>query len=171
MTFNFSKTKFKKNQLCNRQLKWSLSIAFDLCSSLSFSKYMWTTHSKKHLFPDDKKRINSRCHYVWIVQISIFLFLSWNMAKYQIFGYLAIWQGAPNMAKWGIPEKYIKNAAQKRWPQVRMTLHSKVMAKTGFGEFPPCISFEYRKSARKRSFFKIKIWKLFGLSKHNDIWG
>jgi len=34
------------------------------------------------------------------------------MAKYQIFGYLDIWQGALNMAKWGIPEKSTKNAAQ-----------------------------------------------------------
>ena len=40
--------------------------------------------------------------------------MQYDMAKYQIFGYLAIWQGVPNIAKWGIPEKSIKNAAQKR---------------------------------------------------------
>ena len=39
-----------------------------------------------------------------------------------------------SMAKWGILEKNIKNAAQRRWPQVRRTLHSKVMAKNFFSE-------------------------------------
>ena len=36
------------------------------------------------------------------------------------------------MAKWGIPEKSIKKAAQRRWIQVRRTLHSKIMAKNRF---------------------------------------
>ena len=37
-----------------------------------------------------------------------------------------------NMAKWGIPEKSVKNAAQRCWPQVRRTLQSKVIAKNRF---------------------------------------
>ena len=36
------------------------------------------------------------------------------------------------MAKWGIPEKGIKNAGQRRWIQVRRTLQSKIMAKNQF---------------------------------------
>ena len=43
-----------------------------------------------------------------------------------IFG--QIWACAKNMAKWGIPEKTIKNATQKRWIQVRRTIQSKVTA-------------------------------------------
>ena len=39
------------------------------------------------------------------------------------------WQ---KVGKWGIPEKSIKNVAQRRWPQVRRTLESKVMARNGF---------------------------------------
>ena len=43
-----------------------------------------------------------------------------------------------------------------------MTLHSKVMAKAGFWEFPPCISFEYRKSAChfQDKNLKIEIWAI-----------
>ena len=37
-----------------------------------------------------------------------------------------------NMAKWSIPEKSIKNAAQPCWPQVQRILHWKVMAKKFF---------------------------------------
>ena len=33
---------------------------------------------------------------------------------------------------WGIPEKSMKNVAQRRWPEVRRTLQSKVMAKINF---------------------------------------
>ena len=33
-----------------------------------------------------------------------------------LFGYLALWLRAKNMAKWGIPEKSIKNVAQSRRP-------------------------------------------------------
>ena len=33
---------------------------------------------KKHYFLVNKKRVNLRCHYVWIAQISIFRFLSWK---------------------------------------------------------------------------------------------
>ena len=57
------------------------------------------------------------------------------MAKYQIFGYLDIWQGAPNIAKWGIPEKSTKNVAQTGRPEVRRTLQSKVITKNRFLEF------------------------------------
>ena len=39
-----------------------------------------------------------------------------NKPNIWIFGYLAIWLHAMNMAKWGIPEKSIKNVAQRRWP-------------------------------------------------------
>ena len=46
----------------------------------------------------------------------------------------ATWQ---KVGKWGIPEKSIKNAAQRRWSQVRRTLQSKVMARNGFSEFCP----------------------------------
>ena len=44
---------------------------------------------------------------------------------------MGIWAYAKkNMAKWGIPEKSIKNAAQKRLIQVRRTFHSKVTKKS-----------------------------------------
>ena len=42
-----------------------------------------------------------------------------------------------------VPEKSIKNAAQRRWPQVCKTLHSKVMAKNFFTKKMPCI-FPYK---------------------------
>ena len=67
------------------------------------------------------------------------------MAKYPniwliwLFGYLAIWLGATNMPEWGIPEKSIKNVAQRRWPKVRRTLQSKVIAQKSFTIFFPCI--------------------------------
>ena len=57
-----------------------------------------------------------------------------------IFGYLAIWLRAKNMIKWGIPEKSIKNVAQRRWPYVRRSLPQKVMARNWFLEIPPAIS-------------------------------
>ena len=38
----------------------------------------------------------------------------WSDLPIQIFGYLAIWLSAMSMAKWGIPEKSIKNVAQRR---------------------------------------------------------
>ena len=41
------------------------------------------------------------------------------------------------VGKWGIPEKSIKNVAQRRWDQVRRSLQSKVMARNGFSEFCP----------------------------------
>ena len=46
----------------------------------------------------------------------------------------ATWQ---KVGKWGIPEKSIKNVAQRRWNQVRRSLKSKVMARYGFSEFCP----------------------------------
>ena len=57
------------------------------------------------------------------------------MAKYQIFGYLDIWQGAPNIAKWGILEKSTKNAAQTG--HLRSVGHSnqKLSQKIDFREF------------------------------------
>ena len=87
------------------------------------------------------------------------------MAKYQIFGYLAIWQGVPNIAKWGIPEKSIKNAAQKRWPQVRRTFHSKVMDENGFWNIFPLYILWARKKCRQTVIFqdknlKIEIWAI-----------
>ena len=60
-----------------------------------------------------------------------------NSAKYQILGYLDIWQGALNMAKWGIPEKSTKNAAQTGRPEVRRTLQSKVITKNRFSGISP----------------------------------
>ena len=44
------------------------------------------------------------------------------------------------MVMWGIPEKSIKNVAQRRWPWVRRTLQSKVMTRNRFLEIPPVIS-------------------------------
>ena len=41
---------------------------------------------------------------------------------------------APNMGMWGIPEKCTKNAAQNGRPDVRRTLHSKVVTKNQFRE-------------------------------------
>ena len=55
----------------------------------------------------------------------------------QTFGYLAIWLGMLNIAKWGIPEKSMKNVAQRRRPEVRRTLQSKAMAKIDFGVYIP----------------------------------
>ena len=52
------------------------------------------------------------------------------------------------MAKWGVPEKSIKNAAQRRRPLIRKTLQSKVMAQNRFWEIPPCISL-YKKGAAR----------------------
>ena len=42
-----------------------------------------------------------------------------------------------NVAKWGIPEKSMKNVAHRRWPKVRMTLQSKAMAKIDFCVYSP----------------------------------
>ena len=50
---------------------------------------------------------------------------------------LAIWMRAIKVAKWGIPGKSMKNVAQRRWPEVRMTLQSKVMAKIDFCVYFP----------------------------------
>ena len=41
------------------------------------------------------------------------------------------------MAKWGIPEKSMKNVAQRCWSEVRKTLQSKVMAKIDFCIYIP----------------------------------
>ena len=49
-----------------------------------------------------------------------------------------IWQGAPNIAKWGIPEKSTKNTAQTGRPEVRRTLQSKVITKNQFSVISPC---------------------------------
>ena len=46
-------------------------------------------------------------------------------------------QVSRKVGKWGIPEKSIKNVAQRRWNQVRRSLQSKVMARNGFSEFCP----------------------------------
>ena len=53
---------------------------------------------------------------------------------------LAIWLHAMNMAKWGIPEKSIKNVTQRRWPQVCRTLQSKIIARKQLLEIPSAIS-------------------------------
>ena len=49
-------------------------------------------------------------------------------------------QVSRKVGKWGIPEKSIKNAAQRRWSQVRRTLQSKVIARKRFLDIPPPIS-------------------------------
>ena len=53
-----------------------------------------------------------------------------------MFAYLDIWLGTLNIAKLGIPEKSMKNVAQRCWPEVRMTNQSKVRAEIDF-----CIYF------------------------------
>ena len=58
----------------------------------------------------------------------------------QIFGYLAIWLGMLNIAKWGIPEKSMKNVAQRRRHVARRTLQSKGMAKIDFCDYIPLYS-------------------------------
>ena len=50
------------------------------------------------------------------------------------------WQ---KVGKWGIPEKSSKNAAQRRWPQVRRTLQSKVMAGYWFLEISPLLLYKW----------------------------
>ena len=78
-----------------------------------------------------------------IPNLTMFLARS-QIAKYPniwliwLFGYLAACK--KNMVKWGIPEKSIKNVAQRRWPYVRRSLQSKVMARNQFLEIPPAIS-------------------------------
>ena len=51
-----------------------------------------------------------------------------NMAKYAYYAYL----GAPNMVKWGAPEKILQNAVQMRRSVVNRTLQSKVITKYHF---------------------------------------
>ena len=56
-------------------------------------------------------------------------------AHMPIFGHMGIWAYGhmqKNMAKWGIPEKRIKNAAQRCYSEVPRTLQSKVIAKNRF---------------------------------------
>ena len=38
-----------------------------------------------------------------------------NMAKYAKYGIWGVYLGAPNMFKWGVPEKIMQNAVQRRW--------------------------------------------------------
>ena len=40
--------------------------------------------------------------------------------------------GAPNMVKWGVPEKILQNVVQTRCSQVNRTLQSKLMKKINF---------------------------------------
>ena len=56
---------------------------------------------------------------------------TWNFWIFSPKGgvFLAIWLRTINVAKWGIPEKGMKNVAQRCWPKVSRTLWSKVMAK------------------------------------------
>ena len=58
------------------------------------------------------------------------------------------------MAKWGIPEKSIKNVAQRRWPFVRRTLQSKVMAKLDLLFFPLCV-LHYKPEKWNRTIFPL----------------
>ena len=47
--------------------------------------------------------------------------------------------GAPNMAKWGIPEKILHNAVHTCWPYVSRTPQSqKLIPKLIFARFPHC---------------------------------
>ena len=62
----------------------------------------------------------------------------------------AMWQ---KVGKWGIPEKSIKNVAQRRHPQVRRTLQSKVM---DFLNFALCKSFVYVRGSSSKG--KNDIW-------------
>ena len=55
-----------------------------------------------------------------------------NMAKYAKNAYLGAYLGAPNMIKWGVPEKFLQNVIQTRCYLVNRTLQSKVMTKTNF---------------------------------------
>ena len=47
------------------------------------------------------------------------LHISWiwslHMAKYAKYAYLGAYLGAPNIVKWGVPEKILQNAVQTRW--------------------------------------------------------
>ena len=62
-----------------------------------------------------------------------------NMAKYAKYGSWGTYLGAPNMVKWGVPEKILQNAVQTRWSLVNRTLQSKVMTKSHFWLISPCI--------------------------------
>ena len=52
-----------------------------------------------------------------------------------------VYLGAPNMVKWGVPEKILQNAVQTCWSQVNRTLQSKIMTKSIFlADFPIVIT-------------------------------
>ena len=61
----------------------------------------------------------------------------YNMAKYAKYAYLGAYLGAPNMVKWGVPEKILQNAVQTRWSEVNRPLQSKVMTKSNFWQISP----------------------------------
>ena len=56
--------------------------------------------------------------------------MKFTLAKY---AYL----GAPNMVKWGVPEKILQNVVQTRCSKVNRTLQSKVMTKSNFWLISP----------------------------------
>ena len=58
------------------------------------------------------------------IQKAVYFFLF----GFQIYAYL----GAPNMVKWGAPEKILQNAVQTCCIQVKRTVQSKVMPKSNF---------------------------------------
>ena len=76
-----------------------------------------------------------------------------------IFGYLDIWQGAPNIAKWGIPEKSAKNAAQV---DLRPLGHSnqKLSQKIDFREFHHVNPLEHLKWVAMRYLWVYKFEKI-----------
>ena len=73
---------------------------------------------------EDRLRLHS-CQ-----SLSSSLSLSLSLAKY---AYL----GAPNMAKWGAPEKILQKVVQTRWSEVNRTLQSKFMTKSNFWLISP----------------------------------
>ena len=66
--------------------------------------------------------------------LQLFQLTIFGTPKYSYLAYLAtfghIWPylaylGAPNMVKWGVPEKIMQNAVQMHWPCVNRTPYSK----------------------------------------------
>ena len=60
-----------------------------------------------------------------------------------------------NIAKWGIPEKSMQNIAQRRWPEVRRTLRSKVMAKIDLCIYFPLYFTLWAKKNKQHRFWTV----------------
>ena len=114
-----------KNGQYNRHpvKKWSIWRHLEHVAVIYFPKMVlvltWRTSKlPKYVLKNTKNDIEMR------------LCTPWEFSPIWAYGHMGICE--KNMAKWGIPEKSIKNVAQGCWNQVRRTLRSKVMANNFF---------------------------------------